>query len=178
MLQVPRHLRLAHEAGPGVGVVGKALLDLLQELNGLVVRSANGGGVSDKERETNQVQANSILLGKSLDGAAPIGPWLVTADLADGDKLKIECRVNGEVRQSSNTSDMVFNTRQLVSYVSRYMTLKAGDIIFTGTPEGVISGYPKDKQVWLKAGDKIVTSIEKLGDLAFTLTDNGKTTTL
>ena len=111
-----------------------------------------------------------VLLGKSLDGSAPVGPWLVTADLADGDNLKIECRVNGEVRQSSNTSDMVFNCRQLVSYISRYFTLKPGDIIFTGTPEGVIAGYPKDKQVWLKAGDKIVTSIEKLGDLTFTLT--------
>jgi len=125
-----------------------------------------------------QSRSSQWMLGKSLDGAGPIGPWLVGADLADGDNLKIECRVNGEVRQSSNTSDMVFNTRQLVSYISRYTTLKPGDIIFTGTPEGVISGYPKDKQVWLKAGDKIVTSIEKLGDLAFTLTDNGKTTTL
>jgi 2-keto-4-pentenoate hydratase/2-oxohepta-3-ene-1,7-dioic acid hydratase in catechol pathway len=125
-----------------------------------------------------QRRSTQWMLGKTLDGAAPIGPWLVTADLADGDNLKIECRVNGEVRQSSSTSDMVFNTRQLVSYISRYMTLKPGDIIFTGTPEGVISGYPKDKQVWLKAGDKIVTSIEKLGELVFTLTDNGRTTTL
>jgi len=117
-----------------------------------------------------QSRSSQWMLGKSLDGAAPLGPWLVTADLADGDNLKIECRVNGEVRQSSNTSDMVFNTKQLVSYISRYLTLKPGDIIFTGTPEGVISGYPKDKQVWLKAGDKITTSIEKLGDLEFTLT--------
>ena len=92
------------------------------------------------------------MIGKSLDGSAPVGPWLVTADLADGDNLKIECRVNGEVRQSSNTSDMVFNCKQLVSYISNYFTLRPGDIIFTGTPEGVIAGYPKDKQVWLKAG--------------------------
>jgi 2-keto-4-pentenoate hydratase/2-oxohepta-3-ene-1,7-dioic acid hydratase in catechol pathway len=117
-----------------------------------------------------QSRSSQWMLGKSLDGAAPVGPWLVTADLADGDNLKIECRVNGEVRQSSNTSDMVFNCKQLVSYISKYFTLKPGDIIFTGTPEGVISGYPKDKQVWLKAGDKIVTSIEKLGDLEFKLT--------
>jgi 2-keto-4-pentenoate hydratase/2-oxohepta-3-ene-1,7-dioic acid hydratase in catechol pathway len=117
-----------------------------------------------------QSRSSQWMLGKSLDGAAPVGPWLVTADLADGDNLKIECRVNGEVRQSSNTNDMVFNTKQLVSYISKYMTLKPGDIIFTGTPEGVIAGHPKDKQVWLKAGDKIVTSIEKLGDLEFTLT--------
>jgi 2-keto-4-pentenoate hydratase/2-oxohepta-3-ene-1,7-dioic acid hydratase in catechol pathway len=117
-----------------------------------------------------QSRSTQWMLGKSLDGAAPVGPWLVTADLADGDNLKIECRVNGEVRQSSNTSDMVFNCKQLVSYISKYMTMKPGDIIFTGTPEGVISGYPKEKQVWLKPGDKLVTSIEKLGDLSFTLT--------
>ncbi len=117
-----------------------------------------------------QSRSSQWMLGKALDGSAPVGPWLVTADQVDGDNLKIECRVNGEVRQSSNTSDMVFNCKQLVSYISRYMTLKPGDIIFTGTPEGVISGYPKDKQVWLKAGDKLVTSIEKLGDLNFTLT--------
>ena len=117
-----------------------------------------------------QSRSSQWMLGKSLDGAAPMGPWLVTADLADGDNLKIECRVNGEVRQSSNTSDMVFNCKQLVSYISKYMTLKPGDIIYTGTPEGVISGYPKDKQVWLKAGDEITTSIEKLGELEFKLT--------
>jgi 2-keto-4-pentenoate hydratase/2-oxohepta-3-ene-1,7-dioic acid hydratase in catechol pathway len=117
-----------------------------------------------------QSRSSQWMLGKSLDGAAPMGPWLVTADLADGDNLKIECRVNGEVRQSSNTSDMVFNCAQLISYISKYMTLKPGDIIFTGTPEGVIAGYPKDKQVWLKAGDKITTSIEKLGELEFKLT--------
>jgi 2-keto-4-pentenoate hydratase/2-oxohepta-3-ene-1,7-dioic acid hydratase in catechol pathway len=117
-----------------------------------------------------QSRSSQWMLGKSLDGSAPVGPWLVTADQVDGDNLKIECRVNGELRQSSNTSDMVFNCKQLVSYASRYFTLKPGDIIFTGTPEGVISGYPKDKQVWLKPGDKISTSIEKLGELAFTLT--------
>lgn len=117
-----------------------------------------------------QSRSSQWLLGKSLDGSAPVGPWLVTSDQVDGDNLKIECRVNGNVVQSSNTNDMVFNCKQLVSYISKYMTLKPGDIIFTGTPEGVISGKPKDQQVWLKAGDKLVTSIEKLGDLSFTLT--------
>jgi 2-keto-4-pentenoate hydratase/2-oxohepta-3-ene-1,7-dioic acid hydratase in catechol pathway len=110
------------------------------------------------------------MLGKTLDGSGLIGPWLVSADQVDPDNLKIECRVNGDVRQSSNTSDMVFNCKQLVSYISNYMTLRPGDIIFTGTPEGVIAGYPKEKQVWLKPGDKLVSSIEKLGDLHFTLT--------
>jgi 2-keto-4-pentenoate hydratase/2-oxohepta-3-ene-1,7-dioic acid hydratase in catechol pathway len=117
-----------------------------------------------------QSRSSQWMLGKTLDGAGVIGPWLVTADQVDGDNLKIECHVNGEVRQSSNTSDMVFNCKQLVSYISEYMTLQPGDLIFTGTPEGVITGYPKEKQVWLKPGDRIVTSIEKLGELYFTLT--------
>jgi 2-keto-4-pentenoate hydratase/2-oxohepta-3-ene-1,7-dioic acid hydratase in catechol pathway len=117
-----------------------------------------------------QSRSSQWMLGKSLDGSAPVGPWLVSADQVDGDNLKIECRVNGEVRQSSNTSDMVFNCKQLVSYISSYVTLNPGDIIFTGTPEGVISSYPKDKQVWLKPGDNITTTIERLGNLDFQLT--------
>jgi 2-keto-4-pentenoate hydratase/2-oxohepta-3-ene-1,7-dioic acid hydratase in catechol pathway len=117
-----------------------------------------------------QSRSSQWMLGKTLDGAGLIGPWLVTADQVDGDNLKIETHVNGEVRQSSSTSDMVFNCKQLVSYISDYVTLRPGDIIFTGTPEGVIVGYPKEKQVWLKPGDRLVSSIEKLGELQFTLT--------
>jgi 2-keto-4-pentenoate hydratase/2-oxohepta-3-ene-1,7-dioic acid hydratase in catechol pathway len=109
------------------------------------------------------------MVGKTPDQFAPLGPYLVTADQVNPDKLKIECRVNGETRQSSNTDDFIFSTAQIVSYVSRHMTLKPGDIIFTGTPEGVILGYPKDKQVWLKTGDKIACSVEKLGELRFEL---------
>src|SRR5436190_8360746 len=117
-----------------------------------------------------QSRSSQWMIGKTLDGSGPIGPYLVTADLVgNADALRIECRVNGEVRQSSNTGDMVFNCAQLVSYISNHMTLKPGDIIFTGTPEGVIAGYPKDKQVWLRAGDRITTTIEKLGELSFTL---------
>ncbi len=109
------------------------------------------------------------LAGKTPDQFAPLGPWMVTADQIDPDNLRIELRVNGETRQSSSTSDLIFNSRQLISYTSRVFTLRPGDIIFTGTPEGVIAGKPKDKQVWLKAGDKIACSLEKLGELEFTL---------
>jgi 2-keto-4-pentenoate hydratase/2-oxohepta-3-ene-1,7-dioic acid hydratase in catechol pathway len=77
--------------------------------------------------------------------------------------------VNGEIRQSSNTDDFIFPSVQIVSYISRLVTLRPGDIIFTGTPDGVILGYPKDKQVWLKPGDQVACSIEKLGELSFTL---------
>jgi 2-keto-4-pentenoate hydratase/2-oxohepta-3-ene-1,7-dioic acid hydratase in catechol pathway len=77
--------------------------------------------------------------------------------------------VNGQVRQSSSTADMVFDCASLVSYVSRHFTLRPGDLIFTGTPEGVIAGYPKEKQVWLAPGDQVACSIEKLSELQFTL---------
>ena len=118
-----------------------------------------------------QSRSSQWMIGKTNDGFAPIGPYIVTADLVgDPNALKIECLVNGDVRQSSNTSDMVFNCAQIISYTSKLFTLEPGDIIFTGTPEGVISGYPKDKQVWLKPGDKLVTRIDKLGALEFTLT--------
>jgi 2-keto-4-pentenoate hydratase/2-oxohepta-3-ene-1,7-dioic acid hydratase in catechol pathway len=109
------------------------------------------------------------LAGKTLDQFAPLGPYLVTADQINPDKLKIECRVNGEIRQSSNTDDFIFPSAQIVSYISRLITLRPGDIIFTDTPEGVILGYPKDKQVWLKPGDRLACSIEKLGELSFAL---------
>ena len=109
------------------------------------------------------------MVGKTPDQFAPLGPYMVTADQIDPDKLKLECRVNGETRQSSTTSDFIFNSRQIINYITRFITLRPGDIIFTGTPEGVIQGKPKDKQVWLKPGDKIACSVEKLGELKFEL---------
>lgn len=109
------------------------------------------------------------MVGKTPDQFAPLGPYMVTADQIDPNQLKIECQVNGEMRQSSNTDDFIFNTAQMVTYISRHLTLAPGDIIFTGTPEGVIMGYPKEKQVWLKAGDQITCSVEKLGVLKFNL---------
>ena len=117
-----------------------------------------------------QCKTSQFLLGKSCDGFAPIGPYLVTADqIPDPNNLKLECYVNGERRQSNNTSDMIFNVAAIISYASQHFTLKPGDIFFTGTPEGVIFGMPPEKQVWLKAGDRITTVIEKLGELKFTL---------
>jgi 2-keto-4-pentenoate hydratase/2-oxohepta-3-ene-1,7-dioic acid hydratase in catechol pathway len=117
-----------------------------------------------------ELPSGQWMIGKTLDNFAPIGPYFVSSDLVgDPNKLKIETRVNGELRQSSNTSDFIFNTQQMVSYISKHWTLEPGDIIFTGTPEGVIAGHPKDKQVWLKPGDEVVSTIEKLGELKFTL---------
>jgi 2-keto-4-pentenoate hydratase/2-oxohepta-3-ene-1,7-dioic acid hydratase in catechol pathway len=95
---------------------------------------------------------------------------LVTADeVGNPNNLEIKCIVNGEVRQNSNTSDMIFHCDEIVSYISQHMTLVPGDIILTGTPQGVILGYPVDKQVWLKDGDQVTIQIEKLGSLTNTM---------
>lgn len=125
-------------------------------------------GQDFSEREQ-QRRSGQWMIGKTGDGWAPIGPWLVTADEVDAQNLKLTCTVNGKVRQSSNTNDMIFTIKQVVAYISKYMTLDAGDIIFTGTPQGVILGDPEGSRVWLKAGDKLVASIEGLGDLETTL---------
>jgi 2-keto-4-pentenoate hydratase/2-oxohepta-3-ene-1,7-dioic acid hydratase in catechol pathway len=125
---------------------------------------------NDFSERTSQFITRQSMIGKTSDGFGPIGPYLVTADLVgDPNNLKIECSVNGEMRQSSSTSDMIFSCEQIIAFASKLFPLEAGDIIFTGTPEGVILGKPKDKQVWLKAGDKVRTDIEKLGTLDFTV---------
>ncbi len=127
----------------------------------------NGNDLSTRDL---QLRTSQWMLGKMQDGFAPIGPWLVTADqIPNPNALQVETRVNGELRQSENTADMIYHCAHIVSYCSRYLTLKPGDIIFTGTPSGVILGYPQDKRVWLKAGDKVATTIEKLGTLEVTL---------
>ncbi|SHI74649.1 2-keto-4-pentenoate hydratase/2-oxohepta-3-ene-1,7-dioic acid hydratase (catechol pathway) [Palleronia salina] len=100
--------------------------------------------------------------GKSAPTFGPVGPYLVTADeVGDPQKLAVSLSVNGKVMQDSNTSDMIFTVRQIVSYMSQFMELRPGDIIATGTPEGV--GMGLNPQVFLKPGDVMEVTIEKLG---------------
>ncbi len=121
----------------------------------------------DLQLETPSVQ---WMIGKTLDNFGPIGPYFVSADrVGDPNNLKLETYVNGERRQSSNTSNMIFNPQKLIAYISRMWTLEPADIIWSGTPEGVILGMPREQQVWLKAGDEVVSTIEKLGTLRFRL---------
>jgi 2,4-diketo-3-deoxy-L-fuconate hydrolase len=101
-------------------------------------------------------------LGKSRDTFGPIGPVVVSPDLfADPDDLLLTCDVNGETRQSTRTSDLIFNVRQLVAYLSAIMTLSPGDLIFTGTPSGV--GVAQ--RTFLRPGDVISTSVEGIGTM-------------
>src|SRR5437016_85012 len=102
--------------------------------------------------------------GKSLDTFAPLGPFITTRDeIADVQTLRIEGRLNGEVMQSSNTSKMIFKVAYLVSYISQGITLEPGDVIATGTPDGV--GIFRKPPVLLKAGDVFEVKIERLGTL-------------
>jgi 2-keto-4-pentenoate hydratase/2-oxohepta-3-ene-1,7-dioic acid hydratase in catechol pathway len=102
--------------------------------------------------------------GKGLDTFAPVGPFITTRDeIADVQALKIEGRLNGKVMQSSNTGKMIFKVAYLISYLSQGLTLEPGDVIATGTPEGV--GVFRDPPVLLKAGDVYEVEIEGLGTL-------------
>lgn len=113
-----------------------------------------------------QFRTNQWLLGKCCDGFCPLGPYLVTRDeVEDPHSLGIRSYVNGELRQNSSTADMIFRCDELVSYISRFMTLRPGDVILTGTPEGVIMGYPEDQRAWLKDGDEVTVEIDRLGRL-------------
>jgi 2-keto-4-pentenoate hydratase/2-oxohepta-3-ene-1,7-dioic acid hydratase in catechol pathway len=101
--------------------------------------------------------------GKSFDGFGPIGPWLVTSDeLPDPQSIALELAVNGQVKQRSSTADMIFPVAEIVSYLSQFMTLLPGDLVITGTPEGVGLGV-KPTPVFLKRGDVMTLTAGPLG---------------
>ena len=115
------------------------------------------------EREWQIEKLGQWIKGKSHDTFGPIGPYLVTTDeIADVNNLKLSLDVNEKRMQTGNTNKMIFNVYHIVSYLSNFMSLQAGDIITTGTPPGV--GMGKKPQVFLKAGDKIRLSIDNLGE--------------
>jgi len=110
-----------------------------------------------------QFKTSQFILGKSFDGHAPHGPWIVTKDAIDPLNLDIACRVNGELRQSSNTSQLIYGPVEQVQYLSQVMTLEPGDLLFTGTPAGV--GWARTPQSFLSPGDKVSVSISGIGEI-------------
>ena len=109
-----------------------------------------------------QFHTPTFTMGKSFDTHGPIGPWIVTADeIADPHALELRCYVNGELRQKSNTAAMVHNLWAQIAYLSTAFTLEAGDLIATGTPEGV--GVAMDPQVFLQPGDVVRCEIDQIG---------------
>lgn len=111
-----------------------------------------------------QFRTGQWLMGKTLDGFLPVGPWLVTADeIGDPQNLSIRCWRNGELVQDSNTADMIFSVAEIIAYTSQLMTMEPGDLIITGTPEGVIFGA--GEKVWLQDGEEVVVEVQGLGQL-------------
>ena len=147
------------ELGVVIGRTGKYISE--DEALDYVLGYCNANDLSARDL---QMRTNQWLLGKTPDKFCPTGPYLVTADeVGDPQKLATKSWLNGELRQNSSTADMVFTVAQVISYASQYMRLRAGDLILTGTPEGVILGM-KEK-VWMKPGDISSIEIEKLGTL-------------
>jgi 2-keto-4-pentenoate hydratase/2-oxohepta-3-ene-1,7-dioic acid hydratase in catechol pathway len=102
---------------------------------------------------------------KSQDTFGPMGPYLVTAeDIPNPQTLAIRCLVNGQTLQDSNTDKMIFGVRELIAFISRGITLEAGDVISTGTPHGV--GFARKPPIFLKAGDEVVVEIDGIGRLS------------
>ncbi len=102
-------------------------------------------------------------MGKSFDTFCPMGPWVVTADECDGQSVDVKCYVNGELRQNSNSRDLIFNIPKLIATLSAGITLYPGDIIATGTPVGVGIGFKPPK--YLVDGDVVKVEIEKIGSI-------------
>lgn len=111
-----------------------------------------------------QSRHQQFFKGKSLDGSCPLGPWIVTADeIPDPSALTVRLRVNGEQRQESSVSDLIFDVPTLVEFLSLGMTLEAGTIVCTGTPSGVGLGFTPPR--YLNVGDMVETEIDGIGSL-------------
>ncbi len=124
--------------------------------------------VNDVTARDLQQQHRQWFLGKSMDSFCPMGPWIVTAaELGVPTDLTVQCRVNGELRQNANTRDLIFDIPTIIETISRGMTLQVGDIIATGTPAGVGIGFSPPR--FLRAGDVMTVSIERIGTLTNTV---------
>jgi acylpyruvate hydrolase len=136
-----------------------AEVDALNHVAGYSV--FNDASIRDYQLRTPQWTA-----GKNFDDTGAFGPWLVTPDElpAGATGLKIECRVNGNVMQSSNTGNLIFSVANTIHLLSTFMTLEAGDVLVMGTPGGV--GVARSPQIWMKAGDVCEVEIEGVGLLS------------
>ncbi|MEM7545759.1 MAG: fumarylacetoacetate hydrolase family protein [Pseudomonadota bacterium] len=146
-----------------LGVVIGAHVEHVSEADALSVVAGYCVINDVSERHFQAHRGGQWIKGKSAPTFGPTGPWLVTADeVPDPQNLDLYCEVSGEMMQSSNTNDMIFSVREIISYMSRFMALQPGDIIATGTPEGV--GLGMDPKRFLKSGDTMRVGVEGLGE--------------
>jgi len=147
-------------------VIGKRCKHVSKERAAEVVFGYTAG--NDVSVRDWQMRSGQWVIGKSFDTHAPIGPWIVTGDeLGDPHTLGIRCLVNGDVRQSSNTRNLVFGVFDQIEHLTQAMTLEPGDILFTGTPGGV--GAASKPPRWLVEGDKVRVEIDRIGAIEATM---------
>jgi len=162
-IKLPRVSEMIDYEGELAVIIGKqakcvSAADAMEHVAGYTI-------VNDVTARDLQKRERQWVRAKGLDTFAPCGPWLVTTDeITDPHTLDIELTVNGEVRQHSNTNDLIFKIPQLIEFISQGLTLKPGDIISTGTPSGV--GAYMNPPVFLKDGDQVDITIERIGVLS------------
>lgn len=152
------------ELGVIIGKGGRGIRreEALQHVFGYTV-------INDVSARDLQKRHKQFFIGKSLTGACPMGPWIVTADdIPDPQTLNLTCRVNGVVKQDSNTKYQIFDIATVIETLSRSMSLEPGDIIATGTPSGV--GYVRNPPEYLFPGDVVECEIESIGTIRNTVT--------
>jgi 2-keto-4-pentenoate hydratase/2-oxohepta-3-ene-1,7-dioic acid hydratase in catechol pathway len=161
VLVPPEAEKVDYEAELAVVVGRKASSVPVADALGHVAGYACANDVSSRSL---QFRSGQWLLGKAIDTFLPLGPFLVTADeVPDPQALGIRCLVNGELRQSSDTGQMIFGVAELVSFASRTITLEPGDVLITGTPAGV--GMAADPPRYLRPGDRMRIEIDGVGEL-------------
>jgi 2-keto-4-pentenoate hydratase/2-oxohepta-3-ene-1,7-dioic acid hydratase in catechol pathway len=161
-IQIPKASNMIDWEAEMVFVIGKRCRHVPKEkAHEVIFGYACGNDISVRDWQFHTAQ---WLIGKSFDTHAPIGPWVVTADeIGDPHALGIRCIVNGQIKQNSNTRNLVFNCFDQIAYLSQAMTLNPGDMVFTGTPGGV--GQSMKPPQFLKAGDTVRIEIDKIGAL-------------
>ncbi|MFJ1627490.1 fumarylacetoacetate hydrolase family protein [Marinilactibacillus psychrotolerans] len=147
-----------------VVVIGKIMKNVQKEnVFDCVFGYTVGNNLTDRKL---QKKSSQWMLGKTLDYFAPIGPNVVTKDeISNLNNLYVTLKVNNEIVQNGNTKDMIFDIPSILSYLSKHLTLKPGDLIFTGTPKGVILAKPADEQNWLSQNDLVEATISNIGTL-------------
>ena len=162
---LPRDYREYDYEAELVAVIGKPTRNVSPEdALGRVFGYTCGNDLSTRDLQF--VRGEQWLLSKTFDGFAPMGPWVAVG--LDPRDLALTTTVNGELRQSARTSDLLFDVAHIISDLSRHFTLLPGDVIFTGTPSGVMQGYPADRKRWLQPGDRVDVTIEGIGTLTNT----------
>lgn len=120
--------------------------------------------VNDVSARDYQMATSQWLMGKTFDTFAPMGPWIVTADeIGNPHALDISLEIGGEVLQKSNTRELIFKIPELIEFISKVVTLEAGDVVITGTPAGV--GFMRKPPRYLRAGDEVAITVEGIGTL-------------